>query len=197
MQARSGRLVMALSIGALLAAAPGCGDGPPPGPAAKPPPSWQPEQTREAEALAEHLAGLPAAAPGDLTVSLAFGPASDLDLYVTGPREETVYYANTPSRIGGALTLDRRCVHDAPRVETVVFPAPLIPGRYRVGVDYPDSCDEARAAVPFALRIDGPEADRALEGLAAHRVFEPIVWEFEIGASASAENQPRQEEGER
>ena len=201
MKARAGRLMATLSIGALLAAAPGCGDGPPPRPAAKPPPSWTPKQTREAEALGEHLAGLPAAAPGDLTVSLAFGPASDLDLYVTGPREETVYYANTPSGIGGALTLDRRCVHDAPRVEAVEFSAPLVPGRYRVGVDYPDSCTDARgesrAAAPFALRIDGPDADRELEGMAAHRIFEPIVLEFEIEGSASAESQPEQEEGDR
>jgi hypothetical protein len=193
MKSRSGRLIATLSIGALLAAAPGCGDGPPLRPAAKPPPSWTPEQTREAEALGEHLDGLPAAAPGNLTVSLAFGPASDLDLYVTGPREETVYYANTPSGIGGALTLDRRCVHDAPRVETVEFSAPLVPGRYRVGVDYPEACGRAKGPAPFALRVDGPGAASELEGLAAHRVFEPIVLELEI----AAESQPEQEEVDR
>ncbi|MGI9432304.1 MAG: hypothetical protein ACR2PQ_08830, partial [Myxococcota bacterium] len=118
-----------------------------------------------------------------------------LDLYVTGPLEETVYYANSPSRIGGELLLDRRCVHDGPRVETVRFTAPLSPGRYRVGVDYPDACAEARgeraAPAPFAVRVVGPRVDRDLEGLAARRVFDPVVLEFEIVVPAD------QEEGER
>jgi len=197
MKRRAGRLVVALSIGALLAAAPGCDDGPPPGPPAKPPPSWDAERTREAAALEARVAALPPSTGGELSVHLAFGADADLDLYVTGPREETVYYANTPSGIGGALAEDRRCVHDAPRVETVRFPAPLRPGRYRVGVDYPSACGESRAPAPFALRVDGPEAGSELAGLAAHRVFEPVVLEFEIGRSAAAERPPEREEMDR
>jgi hypothetical protein len=188
MKRTPGRLLAAASIGALLAAAPGCDDGPPPAPPAKPPPAWDTARTREAEALSSQLAALPPADAGSLSVHLAFGPDADLDLYVTGPREETVYYANTPSAIGGALVADRRCAHAAPRVETVRFPAPLMPGRYRVGVDYPHRCGEAPSAVPFALRVDEPGAGRALEGLAAHRVFEPVVLEFEVGRTGAAES---------
>lgn len=168
---------------ALLSGVFGCDDGPPTGPAVEPPPAWNAERTREAEGLAGRLATFPEAAHDELRVHLAFGQGADLDLYVTGPREETLYYANTPSRIGGELREDRRCVHDAPRVETAGFPAPLTPGRYRIGIDYPHACSDAKVPVPFALRVDEPGGRHELQGLAAHRVFEPVVLEFEIRAS--------------
>ena len=82
----------------------------------------------------------PRAAPaGALRVELAFGQDADLDLYVTDPLQETVYFANTPSQQGGVLLDDRRCDSPPPRIETVVFEHPP-PGRYRVGVDYPRRC---------------------------------------------------------
>ncbi len=161
----------------------GCDGGPPPGPAVPPPPAWNAELRREAEGHTAHLAHLAALeprAPGGLDVRLAFGAGADLDLYVTGPDQETVYYANTPSASGGELLEDRRCVHDAQRVETVRFPAPLRPGRYRVGVDYPQACVDAKAPAPFALRIDGPGGVTSHEGLSAYRVFEPVVLELEV-----------------
>jgi hypothetical protein len=138
------------------------------------------------DALAQALVTTaPGADEAELTVRLAFGSSADLDLYVTDPLGETVYYANTPSRIGGALIEDRRCVHDAPRVETVHFAAPLTPGRYRVGVDYPHACNEdIVAAVPFAIRVDGPADREQSPGLARYRVFEPVVFEFEIDQPA-------------
>jgi hypothetical protein len=128
-------------------------------------------------------------------VHLAFGQGADLDLYVTGPREETLYYANTPSGIGGELREDRRCVHDAPRVETARFPAPLTPGRYRIGIDYPHACSDAKGPMPFALRVDEPGGRHELQGLAAHRVFEPVVVEFEIGASPGVGSRQLEEVG--
>ncbi|HXK26557.1 MAG TPA: hypothetical protein VMS55_28095, partial [Myxococcota bacterium] len=76
---------------------------------------------------------MPPSAPtqaGALVVELSFGAEADLDLYVTGPDQETAYFANTPVRSGGALERDRRCGDAAPRVERVLWPAPP-PGRYR------------------------------------------------------------------
>lgn len=130
----------------------------------------------DAAALARQLRE---AAPPDgaLVVRLAFGEAGDLDLYVTGPLHETVYYANSPTRIGGRLLGDRRCDAPAPRIETVVFdPAP--PGRYRVGVDLPERCDGGRGALPFALEVRAPSGVRTREGRLAPGVFEPIVLEW-------------------
>lgn len=174
--------LVAAAATALLFAAAGCDGGPPPGPVVAEPPEWTPERTRAAQALAELLAASEPAVTEGLRVRLAFGAEADLDLYVTDPSEETVYYANTPSRTGGALFEDQRCAHPAPRVETVQFPAPLAPGRYRIGVDYPRACDEAREPAPFAVAVDGPAGRTLHRGLVQHQVFEPIVVEIELTA---------------
>jgi len=166
----------------LLLAVTGCDGGPPPGPVVAEAPAWTPERTRVAQALAERLAAREPAGSDGLRVQLAFGAEVDLDLYVTDPFEETVYHGNTPSRSGGALVEDQRCLHPTPRVETIRFPAPLAPGRYRIGVDYPRACDEARSPAPFAVAVDGPGGRTMQRGLARHQVFEPIVLELEIAA---------------
>jgi hypothetical protein len=97
------------------------------------------------------------APPGGLRVELHFGAEADLDLYVTDPLRETVYFANTPTRRGGVLERDLRCDAPAPRTEAVVFEvAPA--GRYRVGVDFPRRCGGTLArSVPYLLvvRADG------------------------------------------
>lgn len=172
--------VAPLVLAGLLA----CDDGPPPGPVVLAPPAWTPERAAAAEALATQLAAL--SADGGVAIRLAFGPEADLDLYVTGPLEETVYYANTPSRIGGELVQDRRCEHAGTRIEEVRFP--VIPGRYRVGVDYARGCGETRAPAPFALQVDAPTGRESRLGIAIHQVFEPIVFEFEIEQRASSED---------
>jgi len=179
------RVVAAMLVATLVA----CDEGPPPGPDVAPPPDWTHASTLEADALAQALeAAGPSAAAAPLTVQLAFGASADLDLYVTDPLGEAVYYANTPSDVGGALIEDRRCVHAAPRVETVRFTAPLTPGRYRIGVDYPHACADALAAtVPFVIQVDGPGGRERSRGLARYRVFEPIVLEFEIDPAVVVE----------
>lgn len=113
-----------------------------------------------------------------LVVRLAFGEDVDLDLYVTDPLEETLYFANTPSRIGGRLEADVRCdAGPGPRVETVVIdPAP--PGRYRVGVDFPERCDGGRRDAAYRVRLDGPSGRQERSGRIAPGVFEPIVLEI-------------------
>src|SRR5262245_17500983 len=86
--------------------------------------------------------------PGSLRVELVFGAGADLDLYLTDPSQETVYYANSPSRVnGGRLEADLRCEAAPPRVETIVF-AGAPPGRYRVGVDRAETCSGGGAVEP-------------------------------------------------
>jgi hypothetical protein len=122
----------------------------------------------------------PAAPGGVLEVRLAFAADVDLDLYVTDPRLETLYYANTPVKSGGELLEDQRC--DAPggatRIEVARFAAPL-PGRYRVGVDFPAHCASGVEVAPFALRIDSERGRRTLRGLAEHLRFQTRVIEFD------------------
>jgi len=115
---------------------------------------------------------------GALVVQLAFDASADLDLYVTDPLQETVYFANTPSRSGGFLDRDRTCKDAAPRVETIVFERPP-PGRYRIGVEHAQPCG-AGSAAPFA--VHAWHGDRKFErsGELPARRFEPIVVELEI-----------------
>jgi hypothetical protein len=160
---------------ALLLAA--CASTPPPPPE---PPAWSAEREAQAEALSAKLRRAPADA--QLVVRLAFPADVDLDLYVTDPRLETVYYANTPSVSGGRLEEDRRCEAAAEggiRVETVRFEAPP-PGRYRIGVDFPHVCEGGPEATPYAVSIEASGDRSELTGMARWLEFEPIVREFDV-----------------
>jgi len=143
----------------LFASALGCGGG-----AARPPPEF---------------AATEAPAAGTLRFRLIFDERADLDLYVTGPLLETVYYGNTPSKIGGSLAADVRCdTQDGPRVEISDFPdAP--PGRYRVGVDFPERCERFAAPVAFRLAVEGDGLRHERTGEIRLGVFEVSVFEFD------------------
>jgi hypothetical protein len=126
--------------------------------------------------------GLASPAPPDAArVPLFFDAAVDLDLYVTGPAQETVYFANDTSRDGGALTADRRCDSPAPRVETVTF-APAPAGPYRIGVDFMVRCTPGidRAGFELVWEIPG-QAPVRQRGEARFGVFDPRVAEFHVG----------------
>ncbi|MGE3464932.1 MAG: hypothetical protein AB7I04_23750, partial [Pseudomonadales bacterium] len=71
--------------------------------------------TAEAGRLAGSLADLPVAAPDGLVVRLMFDEHVDLDLYVTDPLLETVYFARHDSRTGGRIVSDVRCDTSGPR----------------------------------------------------------------------------------
>jgi hypothetical protein len=167
---------MSDTIAALAAAlALACASEPP---APAPAPEWTDALTARAAALEAQLAAAPGAAPGEIVVRLAFEPSGDLDLYVTDPLEETVYYANTPARSGGALDADRRCDTPGERVETIRWEAPPA-GRYRVGVDFQERCGDGEERVePWALSIDAGGERRFLRGLATWNVFDSRVDEF-------------------
>lgn len=147
-----------------------------------------PPTEREAERLRDVLEAALAEEPADpaLRVLLAFGPGADLDLYVTDPLQETVYFANSPSAAGGRLEADLHCGSEPPgdRIEQVRFAEPRS-GPYRVGVDYPKSCGRARAAA-FALAVvRGGEVEihtGALEPLE----FRLAALDFEIPEAGAA-----------
>ncbi len=151
---------IALSWASLLAlAGAGCSDAPAP----LPPPS----------ALGDHLASA-----HDVRVRLEFGADADLDLFVTDPMHEEIYFANSPSRLGGVFVADRRCDDPAPRVETVRFsPAPA--GRYRVSVDFPTRCRPGIEAAPYRVVVEANGEERRVEGTAHFGSLEHIVVEFE------------------
>lgn len=145
--------------------------------------------THQTLRLARLQAVLAEPAPTDLAsgllVRLAFDDVADLDLFVTDPLQESVYFANSPTRSGGRLVEDRRCNDPSPRVETVHFPAPIA-GRYRVGVDFHGRCPETSVSGAgkreglYAIRVE--EGGRILErsGLLMPGRFELIVIEFDV-----------------
>ncbi len=100
---------------------------------------------------------------------LAFCEEADLDLYVTDPAQETVYFANAVSAAsGGALEADLRC------------DAPAPPGRYRVGVDHPGRCGSRRGPVPFVVVAEFGAQRLERRGEVALGQFLPVVLEFEV-----------------
>jgi uncharacterized protein YfaP (DUF2135 family) len=127
---------------------------------------------------------------GALLVRLAFDDVADLDLFVTDPQQESVYFANSPSRSGGRLLADRRCSDSAPRVESVYFARPIA-GRYRVGVDFHGRCDASshsrseRKQGLYVVQIDHGGRTERREGMVAPGKFEVIVLEFDIGNDAA------------
>jgi hypothetical protein len=167
---RIARAAAALAGGLALLASPAA-DSRERAPAAE----WTPALLAEAARLESALAK-PAPANGrELRVRLAFGAAADLDLYVTDPLDETIYFANERATGGGRLVADARCDSPDPRVEEVVFEAPRA-GRYRVGVDYMvwrEACGEQPAVVAYVLAIDGPDGRRLERGLARRGIFDP------------------------
>lgn len=118
-------------------------------------------------------------------VRLAFDTGADLDLFVTDPQQESVYFANSPIRSGGSLLSDRRCDDPAPRIEIVHFPNPMT-GRYRVGVDFHRRCDDARLLGAdgseglYVVRVDHGGQVTKREGMVTLGHFEVIVVEFDV-----------------
>ncbi len=135
----------------------------------------------QAAMLAQDLAAALVPADGGVVVRLAFDPAVDLDLYVTDPLQDTVYFARHESRIGGVISADVRCDTQGPRVEEVRF-AKLWPGRYRVGVDFPRRCDGARYAHPaaFAVEVNVNGKTHRTHGLVNLEYFEVEVLSFVV-----------------
>ena len=168
------RAVATFAIGLALMA--GCSSGPPESPSEPP--------AALVGAVAIGTAQPPR--PGELRIRLAFGANSDLDLQVTGPRLETVYFANSPGKNGARLVADVRCGSPAPRIETILFPSAR-PGWYRVSVDHPTRCEDApeaepKSGEPFVIEVDGAGISERAHGNAPKGTFVPIAFEFEIPA---------------
>jgi hypothetical protein len=116
-----------------------------------------------------------------VVVRLAFGAEVDLDLYVTDPLLETVYFARHESRTGGVIVRDVRCDTPGARIEEVRFAEPW-PGRYRVGVDFPRRCDGTTRPdpAPYAVTVHANGEIHRTSGIVDPERFEIVVLEFEV-----------------
>jgi|SRR5437870_6333810 len=124
----------------------------------------------------------PGAAEADLTVTLRWDAAVDLDLYVTDPVLETAYFANPHTASGGVLERDARCAGRTPgeQTERVRWTRPPA-GRYRVGVDFLEACGKASERVaPYRLQVEIDGSRQELSGRARLAEREPRVFEFTV-----------------
>src|SRR5262249_11501067 len=119
----------------------------------------------------------PAGDEGGLVVRLLWSDPVDLDLYVTTPRGETIYYANP----GGVFVRDARCADGtgATHVEEARWRMPE-PGRYRIGVDFPGPCTEGIRAAPYRLAVDAGGRRLEQTGTARWLVREPSVMGIDV-----------------
>ena len=149
-------------------------------------PTFDAEQRARLDRLHAALADSPSPADATgLVVRLAFDEAADLDLFVTDPAQESVYFANSPTRSGGTLIDDRKCDNPSPRIEVVNYSDPR-PGRYRVGVDFHRRCqqtgpssEEAKQGI-YVVRVNEGARVIVREGMVVPGQFEVIVLEFEV-----------------
>lgn len=127
---------------------------------------------------------IPAAPPdGVVHVALTWSAPVDLDLYVTDPSGEALYFGNNPTRAGARLEQDARCATvtaGAPAIERSSLPTPAA-GRYRIGVDFIDACGSGIDVVPFRVAVDGVGVRGDAQGTIRPSEFKVVVLEFEVG----------------
>ena len=95
---------------------------------------------------------------GDVQISVSWSGASDVDLRVTDPAGELVYFDNPMSESGGTLDLDSNasCTIDGVNSENIVWPVGHAPhGDYKVTLVYHDDCGVARADYVVTVAIAG------------------------------------------
>ena len=116
-------------------------------------------------------------------MALFWTPDVDLDLYVTDPKQETVYFANPKSGTGGKLDTDTGCPGASKvgggRSEIVRWQHPT-PGRYRVGVDFMDTCGSRTESVGFRVVVEVGGTRKEQVGKVTRNIFEPVIVEFDV-----------------
>jgi hypothetical protein len=95
---------------------------------------------------------------GAIQVTAAWNADSDIDLHVTDPQGEEVFYGHRASSSGGRLDHDANaaCAHQPPTVENVFWSTPNPPrGTYRVRVVAYDMCNSSNTPVILSLAVGG------------------------------------------
>jgi hypothetical protein len=123
---------------------------------------------------------LPLAPPAEaagLTITLTWDASVDLDLYVTDPAWSTVYYGRRDGHMGA----DARCLSEGPsaRWERARWTQPPR-GRYRVGVDFPESCRGEVEAAEFHLVVEVSGTRHEATGTAHRYERQPVAMEFVV-----------------
>jgi hypothetical protein len=93
---------------------------------------------------------------GDVQVTLSWNSTDDLDLWVSDPNGEVIYYGHSTSISNGALDVDANagCANKTNQpVENIFWPTGQAPrGEYVISVNYYAQC-ETTASIPFTVRV--------------------------------------------
>jgi hypothetical protein len=114
---------------------------------------------------------------GDVQVGISWDTPTDVDLHVTEPGGETIYYGNTTSSTGGQLDLDSNpgCTIDGVNHENVFWPPGASPsGQYSVTVRMFNDCEEGGASGTITITHCGDDS--------------PIISSFGLGGAGSEQN---------
>ena len=101
--------------------------------------------------------GQPTLGTGDIQVTLRWTTTDDLDLYVTDPAGQTVFYGNRNIGSGGQLDVDANAACGSPTtspIENIFWPVGGAPqGDYVIEVDLFTRCANNTSPISFELRI--------------------------------------------
>lgn len=95
---------------------------------------------------------------GDVQVSVAWDAPTDVDLHVTDPSGEEIYFAHKTSASGGTLDLDSNpaCSIDNINNENVVWPTGTAPsGTYTVQLVYWSACSQPMSNYTVTVVVAG------------------------------------------
>jgi len=98
---------------------------------------------------------------GDVRVTLTWNTSADIDLHVTDPMGQEIYYGNRQATSGGQLDVDANggCSNDPP-VENIFWPTGQAPnGAYQVRVDYFSACGAGTTNYEVTVAVDGRIVD--------------------------------------
>ncbi len=128
------------------------------------------------------------AVDGDpLRLELIWNEAVDLDLFVTGPAGETIYYGNKQSKNGNKVVEESNCksLVAQPKFlrEVVIIPSAQR-GKYRVSVDFIFHCGTGleKADAELILFNDLTSDQLSDQKIVVRRQFlNTVAMEFEVG----------------
>jgi hypothetical protein len=95
---------------------------------------------------------------GAIQITAAWNSASDIDLHVTDPMGEHIYYGDRQSNSGGVLDHDANagCSVQPPTVENVYWSTPAPPrGTYQVRVHAFSMCGSYQTPVTLSISVGG------------------------------------------
>ena len=116
-----------------------------------------------------HRGPITSVGTGDVQVTLTWQADVDVDLYVTDPAGDTVYYGNRRVSSGGELDRDNMCGDfEWGRPENVYWPQAGAPaGTYSVKVRYYGSCASEDPNVAWTVRVIAGGAAQSFTGVLA------------------------------